>query len=66
MATGLTSDDAPRPGDVTVCLYCVSVLEFGEGMTLKAPSQERKMRLLERSPELRDAVTALMRKRGMA
>lgn len=29
------SDEAPMPGDVTVCLYCTTPLEFTEDMTLK-------------------------------
>lgn len=26
----------PEPGDITVCIGCYSVLEFGEGLTLSA------------------------------
>lgn len=71
-ATGLTSDAAPRSGDVTVCFYCASVLQFvtigGPGnprTSLSVPSPEHKKALMEQSSELRDAVTAIMRKRGM-
>jgi hypothetical protein len=39
--SGATSADAgrairPKPGDVTVCMYCAQLLMFGEGLSLVA------------------------------
>lgn len=30
----------PKPGNVTVCLYCGHVLVFGEGLTLREPTSK--------------------------
>jgi hypothetical protein len=38
--TSLKHNDQPKPGDISVCLYCAAVLQFGNGMTLRAVPKE--------------------------
>lgn len=38
-ATNVEDDQAPKPGDVTICVYCATVMEFTEG-GLRIMSQE--------------------------
>ena len=35
-ATNITEDTAPAAGDITVCAYCTSLLEFKDDGTLEA------------------------------
>lgn len=44
-ATNITGDAKPQPGDLTICLYCTTVLEF-----------DAEMRPQELSPARRAAV----------
>lgn len=39
-ATGVTTDDAPKPGDVTLCIYCAAVLVFTDDMMVRLPTEE--------------------------
>jgi hypothetical protein len=34
-STDLTSDRTPEPGNVTLCIYCGSVLIYGDGLRLR-------------------------------
>lgn len=34
-ATGLTGDRAPRPGDISICVYCQEILQFQPDGTLE-------------------------------
>lgn len=53
--TGMTDPDAmPEPGDVTVCFYCTTVLEYAEDMTLQIVD----IKTLE--PEVRDVIAMAM------
>ena len=56
-------DVIPKPGDVSVCISCASVLVFADDLTVRAPMPGE----IEMTPALRraqDAVRALDR-RGM-
>ena len=46
-ATNVSGAGRPGPGDVTVCIYCRSILEFTEGMGLRLLPQEE----LDQLPE---------------
>ena len=35
-STNLTSGRGPQPGDLTLCCECAALLEFGEGLRLRA------------------------------
>ena len=37
-ATGITSDDRPDPGDLTICFYCVKVAVYDDDLTLRRPN----------------------------
>ena len=37
-ATGVTTDDRPKPGDVTICFYCAAALRFAPDMSLRVAS----------------------------
>jgi hypothetical protein len=36
-AIGVDTDDAPDPGDFTVCAYCGSIMVYNDGLTLRQP-----------------------------
>jgi hypothetical protein len=36
-AAGVDTDDAPDPGDFTVCAYCGSIMVYNDGLTLRQP-----------------------------
>lgn len=45
-ATNLTQQEGPKPGDLTVCLYCQTVCRFaGEEMQLVVVGQEELEKL---------------------
>jgi hypothetical protein len=37
-ATGVDTDDAPKSGDFTVCIYCGSIMVYNDDLTLRRPS----------------------------
>jgi hypothetical protein len=37
-ATSIDMDDAPDPGDITVCLLCGHIMAFADDMTLREPT----------------------------
>lgn len=39
-ATGVTTQNAPKPGDVTLCIYCAAVLVFQDDMRVRLPVEE--------------------------
>lgn len=39
-ATGITTDDAPKPGDVTLCIYCAAILVFTDDLRVRLPKEE--------------------------
>lgn len=39
-STSVDGTSAPEPGDVTVCLYCGHLMEFGADLKLIEPSDE--------------------------
>ena len=49
-AAGVDTDHPPRPGDVTLCCYCLAYLVFDEGPTLRAMTAAEESDL---EPELR-------------
>jgi hypothetical protein len=44
-ATGATGDHGPRPGDVSVCLYCGEVLIYGKYLRVRRPTPAELMEL---------------------
>lgn len=67
MVTGLTSDERPAIGDVSVCYYCAEVLEFVtvDPTSIRVPPQER-MESLMNQPAVRQAVEMIKEKRGIS
>ena len=49
-ATALDGDHTPKPGDVTICLYCHHLMVFADDMTVRNPTDDevREMRSEER------------------
>lgn len=39
-ATGVQADQAPRPGDVSICIYCRTWLRFTDDLTLRIMTKE--------------------------
>jgi hypothetical protein len=37
-AAGVDTDDAPDPGDFTVCAYCGSIMVYKDDLTLRQPN----------------------------
>jgi hypothetical protein len=55
-ATGLTTDNAPEPGDLTVCAYCASFLTFNLDLSHRKLTAEEFSELTE--DEQHNIVTA--------
>lgn len=54
-ATDASGGDAePRPGDVTICFYCQSVLEFTEEMEFE------KINIKDLQPEVQDVIVMML------
>lgn len=58
------SGDQPKPGDVTVCLYCGEVLRFDGGLQLAAVSLDAVDDLTELERETVTEVRAFVRMRN--
>lgn len=54
--TDVVGDAAPQPGDLSVCLYCASILRFGDGLGLVVVDEPERSELLAESEELTRAV----------
>jgi hypothetical protein len=52
-ATGITTQDAPKPNDVTLCIYCAAVLVFTEDMRVRLPTEEESNELASNSELMR-------------
>lgn len=44
-ATEISGDKAPKPGDVSICFYCIQFLVFDENLGVKKPSAELEKEL---------------------
>lgn len=52
-ASGLQGDkDIPGPGDLSICLYCGTILEYEEGFFLHVATDERLSALNMEDPEV--------------
>lgn len=49
---------APEPDDLTVCIYCGTVLVFGPSLCVRAATLDE---LVDRPQEHRDAISAIQR-----
>lgn len=50
--TGVSTDDKPSDGDVTVCVYCFSVCQYEKNLTnLRLLTQEELLKLKKENPE---------------
>lgn len=62
------NDDSNRPpekGDITLCVYCESVLQFGENLKLKALSREEFNNLDQDTQfEMMRAITMIRQHKG--
>jgi hypothetical protein len=66
-ATSMAKDAQPKKGDLTICVYCGTLLQFGEFMRLSALSDEELRQLDEETQrELLHAqkVLRLLKKAG--
>lgn len=50
----------PKPGDITICLECVTVLVFGEGLTLAKPDEVQEI-ILKADPEVKRGLALIRR-----
>lgn len=48
--TSLEGVEIPSIGDLTICSGCCSILEYGEGLSLKAMTGEQLMALAKEDP----------------
>jgi hypothetical protein len=55
-ATAVKHDDSPKPGSLTVCIECGTVLEFSESMELRVMTPEQ---VAELAPEMRQQLQGL-------
>lgn len=54
--TGIDNPDVqPRPGDVSICFYCATVLRFDTELLLYAPDADEVAELKRRDPYLEHA-----------
>lgn len=59
-ATGTTTDDAPKPGDFSVCLYCCAILVFNEDLTNRRMSIEEYVDLAaEEKTAIKNAINEI-------
>ena len=63
-ATGVDHDSRPEPNDVTVCLYCATVLQFNDDLTLRSTTDAERFQLLVDNPALFKAVDAIQKRIG--
>lgn len=54
--TAAHSTASPKPGDVSVCLYCAAILRYGDDLTLELVPDPERTELLEESEELANVV----------
>lgn len=59
-ASGLKGDEAPRPGDITVCIYCCGLLRFIAGGRLELLRGEERREALEDADVRRVILAAAM------
>lgn len=75
-ASGIQDEDSnsiPGPGDLSICMYCGTILEYEEGFFLHIATDERLSQLNNEEPEvynqliyMRDAILAYIEsKRAM-
>lgn len=65
-ATSYQGDEfRPRPTDITVCIWCASVLQFSEGMTLQAVDLDAIGADDDIKVEVRHVQQAIRRLRGV-
>lgn len=59
---------SPKPGQLALCLQCGEIAEFGPGLGLKKPSQEKLSRMnlidLQRGRQIYNASRARVRGEG--
>ena len=52
-AAGVTTDESPSPGDITICIECGSILKFGPDFQLELTTDDEVAGL---DKDLREAV----------
>lgn len=70
-ASGIQDDTSvPEPGDLSICIYCGTILEYEEGFFLHVAPDESLSRLNSEEPEvyiqliqMRDAILAYIEAR---
>ncbi len=50
-ACNTDAEGGPRPGDMSICLYCARILKFGPMTQLVLPTPEDFEELMRQSPE---------------
>lgn len=50
-ASHMTEKVKPKPGDLTVCMQCASVLRFDSSLAVRTISDEQLRRIKQRDPE---------------
>jgi len=65
-ATGVQGNEIPGPGDISICINCASVLEFGPTLKLKLFSElELKKLSKEELDDISFAQSFIRKQRGM-
>jgi hypothetical protein len=60
-ASHMTERVKPRPGDLTICMACASVLRFDGALTVRQVSDEQLRRIRKQEPETGAEVMKLQR-----
>ena len=66
MAGGIRTEDAPSPGDISLCLYCGHVMIYGENLGLREPTDSEIVEIAD-NPELvlaSNAIAAIKKRVG--
>ena len=60
MASKMKGSGVPREGDVTICVFCASILFFDRGLFLRKATDSERADVLQRSPNTRRLLRAVV------
>lgn len=60
-ASSMVNDDAPVPGDVTLCIKCAHVMVFDENLKLREPREDEEVDIFtnREMQAIRDAIMSV-------